>query len=153
MGPRQLIPITDLVKNTEIGWLCDSAMEIGRGAYGIVYELFKRGISTDVVLKQQLPSDDYRDRRRMIREIKILLELSENPCVIDVLNYSIEDNLPWYTMPKADMNLHQYVHREDYNMSEDGALSIMDDILIALEDAHSRDILHRDLAPSNILPD
>ncbi|QQE77756.1 serine/threonine-protein kinase [Alicyclobacillus sp. SO9] len=129
----------------------DTFREIGSGAYGTVYELYNGQTSSEIVLKRYLPSEDERDRRRFLREIDILLELKDNPHVVDILEYSKESDFPWYTMPKATATLHEYVEKLVFESHEEEMYRIIESVMDALEDAHEREILHRDLAPSNIL--
>lgn len=120
--------------------------EIKRGSYGVIFY-----VSNNLVVKELLPNAEGRDRRRFIREINILNKLIANPYVVDIFEFSTEDDLPWFVMPKAELNLYEFMEQQDNPLDEKTALAILEAIINAVEDAHNQDILHRDLAPSNIL--
>lgn len=124
---------------------------LAEGSYGQIYQVHADGQPLDLVVKV-LRSDysDPQDRRRMLREINCLLSLKDNEYVIEVLDYDTTADLPWFVMLKADNNLSKYVG-EKGGLSEEECLCITRCILDALEDAHNKGILHRDLGASNIL--
>jgi eukaryotic-like serine/threonine-protein kinase len=90
------------------------------------------------------------DRKRIIREINCLIQLQSNNNVIDILDYSTEASYPWFVMPKADSNLYNYIISNGV-FDEEKCLKVIYQILNAIEEAHDKDILHRDLGASNIL--
>ncbi|MFF0828803.1 serine/threonine-protein kinase [Brevibacillus sp. NPDC003359] len=116
------------------------------GGYGQVYSVIDQPLVVKVLRKDSAAND----RRRFIREIKILLELADCENVIEIVDYSIEADLPWFVMPKATMNLATYVE-ENGPLTEEECYRITIEVLNALKVAHDKDIIHRDLAASNIL--
>lgn len=123
---------------------------INGGSFGIIYEI--EGIP-DVVIKALDPELESReDRSRMQREIKILNELKGSPNIIPISDsdYDVEADCPWYMMPKATMNLFDYV-TQNGPLDEEVTIMFAKQILVGLQAAHEKKILHRDLGPNNIL--
>lgn len=54
-------------------------------------------------------------------------------------------------MPFAPNNLHDYIKKYNNNLDLDVRLSLFNQILDAIELAHSMDVLHRDLSAYNVL--
>lgn len=124
---------------------------IGKGSFGTVYELFVNGVSQGQVVKECIEETNFKDYRRFLREIDILLKLGGHKNIINIIQHSKNVELPWFSMPKANDTLHHYIKNRSEPISEEEALLYLDMILDALDYAHQNDILHRDLAPSNIL--
>ncbi|UOK62228.1 serine/threonine protein kinase [Paenibacillus sp. OVF10] len=129
---------------------CSEYVPIGKGSYGTVYELFNNGVSKGQVVKE-FNDGEFQDKRRFLREIDILLKLDGHPNIINIIEYSKSDDFPWFRMPKATYTLHHYVKNSVESITEEEAIHLVEQILKALEHAHQHNILHRDLAPSNIL--
>ncbi|CEP95523.1 serine/threonine protein kinase [[Clostridium] sordellii] len=118
---------------------------------------YKDKVSKDKVaikeLKQEyIDNDDYKHRFK--REIRITNELKKCDNIIDVLdsytNYKKNDKI-WYSMPCADYNLLKYIKKYNNQLTDEERINILDQVILAIEYAHSKDILHRDLSPNNIL--
>lgn len=124
------------------------ARQINYGSYGIIYEIIG---DTSLVIKALNPANtDPEDKRRIQREIHCLRQLQGNPNIIQISDYDSKANLPWFVMPRATTNLHEYVLQQKA-LTDEETLYITQMILNALEQAHGKNILHRDLGPSNIL--
>ncbi|RUS44927.1 serine/threonine-protein kinase [Cohnella sp. AR92] len=123
---------------------------INGGSFGVIYEV--EGMP-NVVIKALNPDPDLgsaEDRRRMQREIAILNQLNGSPNIIPITDYEIEAVCPWYMMPKATMNLSDYVEQHG-QLDEEVTITLTMQILTGLQAAHEISILHRDLGPHNIL--
>ncbi|WP_179136307.1 serine/threonine-protein kinase [Paenibacillus sp. 32352] len=118
------------------------------GSFGVIYEI--EGMP-DVVIKALDPELKSReDRRRMQREIVILNELKGSPNIIPISDYDVEAKCPWYMMPRATMNLFDFVTHNG-TLDEEVTIKFAKQILVGLQAAHKKNILHRDLGPHNIL--
>lgn len=119
-------------------------VEIGNGGFADIY--FQK--STGLVLKK-LNEESVRFsslRSRFKREYEITKSCSDIETIIKV--YDFDTSNYSYTMEKADHTLDAYV--EESELTEDSKINILRNILYTMSLIHKRDVLHRDLSPSNI---
>jgi tetratricopeptide (TPR) repeat protein/TolB-like protein len=87
---------------------------------------------------------------RFLREIQVAAGL-QHPHILTVHDSGDADGLLYYVMPFVEgESLRQRLEREG-PLPLPAALSIAEDVLAALEHAHGRGIVHRDVKPENIL--
>lgn len=129
--------------------------QIGRGSYGIVYKAADTKTDQVVALKKELasnPEDGY--HQSSLREISILKELSHRNIVKLLDIFSWKRRL-WLSFEFMESDLADYIAfscETDY-MELDLVKSYTFQILLGLEYAHSRRIMHCDLKPQNLLID
>lgn len=118
---------------------------------------YKDKVSKDKVAikelkREHMGNSDYEQRFK--REVRIINDLQECDNIIEIidsyLNYEYNGRI-WYSMPCANFNLSNYISRHNNNLTDEQRLNIIDQVIAAIEHAHSKGILHRDLAPNNIL--
>ncbi|MEV0548545.1 serine/threonine-protein kinase [Nocardia salmonicida] len=123
---------------------------LGRGGMGTVYLAAHPRLPRQVALKllnRELYADD-EVRGRFEREADVSAHL-DHPGIVSVLDRGIEDGLMWISM--------QYVDGRDASafrgepLAPARAVGIVSQTAEALDYAHDRGVLHRDVKPANIL--
>ncbi len=139
-----------------IGRLLDNRYEIleaiGTGGMAVVYKALCHRLNRPValkVLKDDL-SQDAEFRRRFHAESQAVAMLS-HPNIVNVYDVSHSDNVDYIVMELIDgITLKQYMEQKGaLNWRE--VLHFATQIAKALEHAHSRGIIHRDIKPHNIM--
>jgi serine/threonine-protein kinase len=126
--------------------------QLGAGGMGAVYLARHRSLPRDVALKVLHPAfatiPEFRGRFE--READLLCAL-EHSNVVDVLDKGQDGDLLWIAMQFVDgPDLHTAL-RERGPFPPERALEIVAAIGSALDHAHGRGLLHRDVKPANIL--
>ncbi len=86
---------------------------------------------------------------RFEREIRFAAAL-QDPRIVPLLQAGQVGDLQYYTMPFVEgETLRARLHRSPVPLEE--AVGILRDVALALEYAHTRDVVHRDIKPENIL--
>ncbi len=87
---------------------------------------------------------------RFKREIRVAARL-QHPHIVPVLQSGETNGLPYFTMPFVEgESLRAHLGRTG-PLSIGDAVSILRDVAKALEYAHARDVVHRDIKPDNVL--
>ncbi len=126
--------------------------ELGRGAWGVVYEGVHRNLGRAVAIKQ-LPrafAADESVRKRFLAEARTVASL-DHPHIVPVYDYVEHEGLCLMVMEKCESSLADRFFSE--GISADEACSVVMATCAALEHAHSRNVLHRDIKPENLMYD
>ncbi|HFZ4443503.1 TPA: serine/threonine-protein kinase StkP [Streptococcus pneumoniae] len=127
--------------------------QIGRGGMADVYlakDLILDGEEVAVkVLKTNYQTDPIAVARFQ-REARAMADL-DHPHIVRITDIGEEDGQQYLAMEYvAGLDLKRYI-KEHYPLSNEEAVRIMGQILLAMRLAHTRGIVHRDLKPQNIL--
>jgi serine/threonine protein kinase len=128
--------------------------QIGCGGMGVIYRASQRHSRRIVAVKRVLSyrADSHGALERFRREAQAVASL-DHPNILPIYEVSeSEDGLPFFSMKFAEKGS----LRENVASLRDGprkCVRLMAKVARAVEYAHSRGVLHRDLKPGNILLD
>jgi WD40 repeat protein/serine/threonine protein kinase len=128
--------------------------ELHRGGQGIVYQAIQKGTKRKVAIKILLegPYASKSARRRFEREIELVARLRHANIVEVFHSGETSDGRQYCVMDYVrGLPLDQYVKEKKLALEE--ALQLFAKVCEAVNYAHQRGVIHRDLKPNNILVD
>ncbi len=126
--------------------------ELGRGGMAVVYRAKDEALGREVALKFMAEGmgEDPTMLGMFQREAQAVAKLT-HPNIITIYDVGVQDGRPFICMELVDgATIADQIERE-------GALSVLDavtiteQVLMALEYAHSKKIIHRDIKPANVM--
>jgi len=127
--------------------------QIGRGGMADVYlakDLILDGEEVAVKVLRTNYQTDPIAVARFQREARAMADL-DHPHIVRITDIGEEDGQQYLAMEYvAGLDLKRYI-KEHYSLSNEEAVRIMGQILLAMRLAHAKGIVHRDLKPQNIL--
>jgi len=128
--------------------------ELGRGGFATVYRATHGTLGTEAAVKVLSPSlaADEKARQRFIQEAQTASAL-EHPHIVRILDLDENADQVFIAMeylPGGDLK--QRIEKQGA-LGEGEALGILRQVAEALDYAHVRGVVHRDVKPSNILFD
>jgi len=126
--------------------------EIGRGGMGIVFRAFDPRLDREVALKRltQVASGDPDFSDSLRKEARALARLS-HPNIVQVFDIVEDHGEIWIVLELIDGTDMGARVRETGSMAPTEVVEIGAQVASALAYAHSRDLLHRDVKPANVL--
>lgn len=127
--------------------------QIGRGGMADVYlakDLILDGEEVAVKVLRTNYQTDQIAVQRFQREARAMADL-DHPNIVRISDIGEEDGQQYLAMEYVDgVDLKRYI-KENSPLSNNEAVRIMGQILLAMRMAHTRGIVHRDLKPQNVL--
>ena len=128
--------------------------ELGRGGMATVYRAFDPISNREVAIKVLPPEmlHNLVTRARFKRELKLIASL-EHPAIVPVYDVGGEDNhQPYFVMRyMSGGSLSEMIRKRKFSLPD--AALIVERLAAALDHAHSKGIIHRDIKPDNVLFD
>ncbi|MBI3272802.1 MAG: serine/threonine protein kinase [Planctomycetes bacterium] len=124
--------------------------QLGKGGMGVVYRARDRQLRRDVALKFPLAEGaSSGDVQRLYREARAAAAL-QHPGVVQVLDVGEFAGRPYFTMELVDGEQVSDLVREG-RLPPREAVEIARQLADALDYAHARGVLHRDIKPGNVV--
>ncbi len=126
---------------------------LGQGSMGAVYEATDLDSGQHVAIK--LLRTEYASSESLLarfeREIMIL-RLLDHPNIVSLLDFGIHENKTYFVMSLVrGITLTTWMRSHFFCPLE--VLSVLEPLCSALDHAHARNVLHRDVKPGNVLID
>jgi DNA-binding beta-propeller fold protein YncE len=134
------------------GYRVDSL--VGRGGMGVVYRATDLSLQRPVALKLIAPelAEDERFRVRFLRESRLAASL-DHPSVVPIHEAGEHDGQLYLAMRYVEgSDLKTLLEREG-KLSPERAVAVLGQVADALDAAHRRALVHRDVKPANVLLD
>lgn len=127
---------------------------VARGGMGVVYRATDLSLMRPVALKLIAPelAEDARFRSRFLKESRLAASL-DHPNVVPIYEAREEDGQLYLAMRYVEGSDLKTVLRHDGRLTPQRALAVLDQIAAALDAAHRRGLVHRDVKPGNVLLD
>jgi DNA-binding beta-propeller fold protein YncE/predicted Ser/Thr protein kinase len=125
---------------------------VGRGGMGAVYRAEEPRLGRKVALKVIAAdlAEDSRFRERFLRESRIAASL-DHPHIVPIFQAGEDDGALFIAMRYVDGTSLAHILAEAGALDPGRAIALLDQVAEALDAAHEKGLVHRDVKPSNIL--
>ncbi|MBO4644753.1 MAG: protein kinase [Alphaproteobacteria bacterium] len=122
--------------------------QIGSGSYATVFSYEDSFYNRKFAIKRAKKELNDKQLERFRREYDTIKQLN-SPYILEVYNYDSSKNE--YVMEYMDFTLKKYIDSHNQTITSMERKCICNQILEAFTYIHSKEILHRDIAPTNVL--
>ena len=123
---------------------------IAKGGMGVVYKAVHPSLKRYVVIKKMTARGKSSNGERFKKEAQILLDM-QSPYIVHLFDYFTEGGFRYMVEELVDGAALDKLIEKQTALPLPVAMLIMQDACYALKFAHSKDIVHRDIKPGNIL--
>ena len=123
---------------------------IAKGGMGIVYKAIHPSLKRYVIIKKLTARGKNGNAERFKKEAQILLDL-QSPYIVHLFDYFTEAGYRYMVEELVDGTALDNLIKKETSLPCPIAMLFMQDACFALKYAHSKDIVHRDIKPGNIL--
>jgi serine/threonine-protein kinase len=125
---------------------------LGEGSFGIVYRAVHVDLGREVAIKILRPEHarDQNAVQRFLREAKLVCQLA-HPNIVEVENAGMLDDEPYYVMELVSGRSLAKRLAEDGPLRVRELAAVFGPLASALDAAHAKGVIHRDLKPHNIM--
>ena len=121
---------------------------IGEGSYAQVLRFTDSFYNRKIVVKRAKKGLNKKELQRFKREFQEMSAI-KSPYIVEVYCYDEETNQ--YLMEYMDYTLKEYIETHNSKLSMEERFSCIAQIVRGFQHLHSKNILHRDISPTNIL--
>lgn len=124
---------------------------IAKGGMGAVYKTVHPTLKTPLVIKKLTSKRNSTNEKRFEQEAKMMMSVLRNPYIVGVYDHFKEGSFRYFVEEYVDGMALDNVIKKQKTLSPQLAILILKDVCIALNFAHSKGIVHRDIKPGNVL--
>jgi ABC-type branched-subunit amino acid transport system substrate-binding protein/tRNA A-37 threonylcarbamoyl transferase component Bud32/DNA-binding beta-propeller fold protein YncE len=127
---------------------------VARGGMGVVYRATDLSLGRQVALKLIAPelAEDARFRTRFLKESRLAASL-DHPNVVPIYEAREADGQLYLAMRYVEGSDLKAVLRRHGRLTPERAVAVLSQVAAALDAAHRRGLVHRDVKPGNVLID
>lgn len=161
-----LVPGTVLKERYELGRI------LGNGGFGITYLAWDRLFNHKVAVKEYMPSDlstrgkgetqvtvfsgkksDYykKGKTKFLEEARLLAKFEKDPAIVSTLDYFEAHGTAYNVMEYIDGRTISAILKECGKLSAQQTIDYILPIIESLKSVHEQGLIHRDIAPDNIM--